>query len=64
MVLLLTCALGEDFFLALYHSTIACIRQQSRESLVSGGYYNPVGFNGSANSASFNHCFRANRRVG
>src|SRR6266566_9819604 len=29
MTLLLTCTLFDDFFLALYHSSIACIRQQS-----------------------------------
>ena len=29
MTLLLTCALFDDFFLALYHSSISFIRQQS-----------------------------------
>ncbi len=31
MALLLTQALFDDFFLLLYHSSISCIRQQSRE---------------------------------
>ncbi len=32
MALLLTYTLFTDLFLALYHSSISCIRQQSRES--------------------------------